>query len=595
MADLERPHDVERILSEVIPLLEGGVIGRGGTLANMTPVAAAKPTEAKVMVSNLPLLFARGSPTSLESMCLEELQGFLRFVLKCELNLASVDLGSLAQPQWWPKEVEWDESLLQRREQRGKTSTTLRAAIRACYTYHDCLYLLEFCRKLISYTGGIENLQVVDNRDGTRSLLNRGNKKLLVTFRAENQDYDKLSVATTSTSGARNQKTLLPHSSRKTVETSRLRQLLSTSKSDNTSDPSLTKCVDVYLCDNCDKDFDSLSELMTHELSCGKKEIVCIDEGVSAKEAFLRNNFKLSKIGGKVPLRKIKESQRPKAASYDKFMDIELSSPLGRYIVSSSRLGLDIQNPASRGFKSVEEYIRELESKCPGTPRAFKSSNAAFDVKAKWQVTYRKRSNAWTHLYCFTAAQMEKRMRELRCGLTDEGLRLLRKCQRKKAKLKLKRLTDDVEGREMIDRVKARYEEEHRQFLMEEAKKKEEKLKRIKKHAVSRINRDGPTAASDPIIDELLRDDSSDGASVEEDNLDNVRKSKNSFVKFENVGFRTNGSFVVKDEIVTPSFTTHPFRPSFSVPPSLSSLQKMSKPKIAKEVECVDLCSSDED
>ena len=53
------------------------------------------------------------------------------------------------------------------------------------------MYLLEFCRKLISFTGGIENLQVVDNRDGTRSLLNRSNKKLLVTFRAENQDYDK--------------------------------------------------------------------------------------------------------------------------------------------------------------------------------------------------------------------------------------------------------------------------------------------------------------------------------------------------------------------------------------------------------------------
>ena len=53
------------------------------------------------------------------------------------------------------------------------------------------MYLLEFCRKLISFTGGIENLQVVDNRDGTRSLLNGSNKKLLVTFRAENQDYDK--------------------------------------------------------------------------------------------------------------------------------------------------------------------------------------------------------------------------------------------------------------------------------------------------------------------------------------------------------------------------------------------------------------------
>ena len=49
------------------------------------------------------------------------------------------------------------------------------------------MYLLEFCRKLITFTGGIENLQVIDNRDGTRSLLNRISKKLLVTFRAENQ------------------------------------------------------------------------------------------------------------------------------------------------------------------------------------------------------------------------------------------------------------------------------------------------------------------------------------------------------------------------------------------------------------------------
>jgi len=546
----------------------------------MTPVSAAKPTEAKVMVSNLPLLFAGGSPTSLESMCLEELQGFLRFVLKCELNLSNVDLGNLTQPQWWPKEVEWDESLLQRREQRGKTSTTLRAAIRACYTYHDCLYLLEFCRKLISYTGGIENLQVVDNRDGTRSLLNRGNKKLLVTFRAENQDYDKSAQTTSSTpTPGRGHKSLLPPSSRRTAETSRLRQLLNTSKtSDNTSDPSLTKCVEVSMCDNCDKDFDSLQELMAHELTCGKKEIICIDEGVSAKEAFLRNNFKLSKIGGKPPgNRKLKESQRPKAASYDKFMDIELSSPLGRYIITSSKLGLDVQNPASRGFKSVEEYIRELESRCPGTSRAFKSSNAAMDVKARWNITYRKKNNMWTHTYCFTAAQMEKRMRELRCGLTDEAMRLLKKCRRKTSKLKLKRLTDSAEGRELIDRVKRRYAEEHQQFLKEEAKKKEiERLKKLKKKPGD-------------------RDESSDATSVEEDTLENVKRMKNSFVKFENVGFRTNGSFVVQDEIVTPSFTTRPFRPAFTVPPSLPSLQKMAKPKVTKEVECVDLCSSDED
>merc|ERR1719350_1111173 len=288
---------------------------------SMTPVTGSKPAEAKVMVSNLPLLFARGSPTSLESMCLEELQGFLRFVLKCEMNLPSVDLTSLSRPAWWPPEVEWGEAMLQRREQRGKTSTTLRSVIRACYTYHECLYLLEFCRKLISYTGGIENLQVVDNRDGTRSLLNRGNKKLLVTFRAENQDYDQ--AASPSTSGHRGpQRSLLPGGKRST-DSSRMKQLLFTStKSDNTSDPSLTKCVDVYLCDNCDKDFDSLQELISHEESCGKKEVICLEEGISPKDAFLANHFKLAKVGGSAPQpRKLKESQRPKAANYDKFMD----------------------------------------------------------------------------------------------------------------------------------------------------------------------------------------------------------------------------------------------------------------------------------
>ena len=70
----------------------------------MTPISA-KPAEAKVMVSNLPLLFAKGSPTSLENMSLEELQKFLRFVLKCEQNLAIVNLDQLEQPQWWPTDV----------------------------------------------------------------------------------------------------------------------------------------------------------------------------------------------------------------------------------------------------------------------------------------------------------------------------------------------------------------------------------------------------------------------------------------------------------------------------------------------------------
>ena len=154
---------------------------------------------------------------------------------------------------------------------------------------------------------------------------------------------------------------------------------------------------------------------------------------------------------------------------------------------------------------------REVEQRCPGTSRAFKSCNAAFDVKQKWMNTFRgsrKKSSLWVHLYCFTAAQMEKRVRELRCGLTAEAMRLLRKCKKKKAKLKLKRLTDSDEGRSLVETVKQRYEEEHRQFLEEERKKEE--AEKGRKKPVDRVNKlvsekSCNARGDEAIIDELLK------------------------------------------------------------------------------------------
>merc|ERR1712107_165875 len=145
---------------------------------------------------------------------------------------------------------------------------------------------------------------------------------------------------------------------------------------------------------------------------------------------------------------------------------------------------------------------------------------------------------------------------------------------------------------------KRRYEEEHKQFLDEERKKAE--AEKARKKPVDRVNKlvlekSCNSQRDEAIIDELLKDDSSDTISIEEEVLESSRRKKiklerdnkksveigrdkksdsNSFVQFENVGFRTNGSFVVKGEIVSPS--SNPMRPSFSVV-------------------CVDLCSSDED
>merc|ERR1719431_1373793 len=114
----------------------------------------------KVRESNLPLLFVKGNPTSLELMNLEELQVFLRFVIKCEGNRTEwPDLDEIEQPKWWPNGFEFSETIMMKQEkQRGKLSLLLKNAIRQCYTFHECAFLIDFCRQLIVYTGGVENL-----------------------------------------------------------------------------------------------------------------------------------------------------------------------------------------------------------------------------------------------------------------------------------------------------------------------------------------------------------------------------------------------------------------------------------------------------
>jgi len=594
----------------------------------MTPISA-KPAEAKVMVSNLPLLFARGSPTSLESMCLEELQVFLRFVLKCEQNLQSVDLNQLDQPQWWPADVDWGESVLQKKEQRGKMSIVLRAAIKACYTYHDCMYLLEFCRKLITFTGGIENLQVIDNRDGTRSLLNRVNKKLLVTFRAENQDYDKHYFEHRNDSKTTHGLPQPGLGSKKLTDT-KLKQQLVSSKSDNTSDPSLTKCVDVYLCDTCDKDFDSLSLLLTHEKTCGKVAPTPSVHIKGAQDAFLKN-MNLFKRGQPMPTpRKIKESERPRAANYEKFMEIDVASPLGRYIVSSSGLTIGQMNPASRGYKSIEEYNQEVEAKCPGTLKSLKNTNAHADIKGKWNVSYKcskKKANLWTHTYCFTAAEMEAKMRVMKSGLTPKSLRLYRRCKKSKMGVEIRKVRKDA-----VAAVFARYAEMDRLDRLDQLQAEQEF--KLRNNIVKSSQANAQEPVDDKVIDELL-EDVSDNESDEIKVLPNINHagnghtngSKNSFMNFKNVGFRTNmdsiesfthentpfvsSSFIVQDEAYSSndheSLVSKP-QLKISVPRPLPELQRIRFTKSVPrqqsqtvtavtrpEVECVDLCSSDDE
>ena len=155
--------------------------------------------------------------------------------------------------------------------------------------------------------------------------------------------------------------------------------------------------------------------------------------GSTPQQAFLASSFKLcSRKGNHHPARKLKDGQKPKASSYENFVDIELSSPLGRHIVTFSKLGLDAQTPASSGSKSAEECVKEVEKRCPATSQALKTCN---NVKKGWMNAFKGSKKKWVHFYCFTPAEREKRAKELRFGLPAEVMRLLRKSKKRKAEV----------------------------------------------------------------------------------------------------------------------------------------------------------------
>ena len=71
-------------------------------------------------------------------------------------------------------------------------------------------------------------------------------------------------------------------------------------------------------------------------------------------ESFL-TSLKLLRRGQSLAKREVRERERPRASNYDKFTEIDLASPLGKYIVTSSGLTLNQLNPATRGYKSLGE------------------------------------------------------------------------------------------------------------------------------------------------------------------------------------------------------------------------------------------------
>lgn len=137
------------------------------------------------MVSNLPLLFAGGYPTSLDKINESQLEKFIPFMVQCSLGeIQSPVLDSSCEPEWWPEDVPFTIPLRRPPNFTEDWFTKLKGIVAICYQFHKSVFLLRFCENLSAYQP--ESLRFINNYNSTTSLFDRVSNKLLVTFRNEN-------------------------------------------------------------------------------------------------------------------------------------------------------------------------------------------------------------------------------------------------------------------------------------------------------------------------------------------------------------------------------------------------------------------------
>ncbi|XP_078048443.1 ovaries absent isoform X4 [Augochlora pura] len=205
------------------------------------------------VVSNLPLLFANGHPTSLEKITLTQLEHFITFMVQCSLGHDNTD--AITEPRWWPKEVKFTNPLARPKRINENWMANLKKLVFRCYTYHRSEYLLRFCSYLARYPQ--EDLEYVNNWDSTTSLYHKSTGKLLVTFRNENMNYDKRYESP--------RKKLLSCNGVAICNSNKLKQQHSLLMVEPPAE-------DIYLCDNCDAEFIGLEKMKEHERMCCEQE-----------------------------------------------------------------------------------------------------------------------------------------------------------------------------------------------------------------------------------------------------------------------------------------------------------------------------------
>ena len=222
--------------------------------------------------------------------------------------------------------------------------------------------------------------------------------------------------------------------------------------------------------------------------------------------------------------------------------------------------------------RKVEVFIQMLQVNITSSLRDFFIDNCL-----------RRNAGLWSHTYCFTSSQVETKMRVMKAGLSSWSMRHYRRCQRNQCSVKLARLQkESIE--EILKKEKA-------------AAGVPRPVKNTARKSFSGSERTVVVRSKeeDKAIDELLEDSSDES---ETNTKAAAVLEPNKIVSFAS-GFATWTEKHDEDMI---QIKKDPDR-GVTVPKPLPELQKIyinNSPNQAKsvpnrEIECVDLCSSDED
>lgn len=458
------------------------------------------------MESNLPLVFANGWPTCLDNMSLKELKRFLLYVRKCELQTEmQTSLGN--RPLWWPKDIIFDDAILLKTSNKGIWSRNLRKIIKAAYMHYESKFLLDFSSRLMDCFTQEGMATITQNANGTRSMIS--NNKVIVTFKAENMDYDKEEFCCNS---------IMPKE-----QTYGSKQM-----ENNNSFPYNSKLPELYLCENCGADYESLDAVMEHEKNCqqsfnnlnfdsprsNSSLMSLLSNGVESSSGYsssttfstlnqvipppsineqvlfplysVNSQNKFLECFGLYPAETVfemKDAMLPKVSSYARFVTIDVCSPLGQAIIQGGKIFINEEcyNVQSGEIDDKRGYLDRKERKGLRSENPITKPKSEDDYPTDFPTTYKKNKSQSSKqdpfLYSFNSRQRQMRVQVLEKGLSHRTMELMKKMSRRVIRIQLLRSKTMIDSLLPANALNCNSNDQHKLNFNESSKMKQTNAK----------------------------------------------------------------------------------------------------------------------